>query len=320
MGCGSLEGNQMLGNMLAKKKVPFNLNSQETPGYIYNLIEMANNQSLWKNTIFSTEDDVVPIAGHGGETDIDKFFPKPITTKWKILYGEGMCTAGHSFQTLDPNIKTMGDVKGKRIGLGVRKQSCWGMNAAINLMTGYGITPQNSKIYYLGPNKATEELLSGKVDVIMNGFITNYNQTKFNLSGIATKLDASGRKIYYIPMNPQVYEKINDMYGAFTLSILVPAGTMPKQTHALVTGADRVFNVAHLSFPEELAYELVKAVATIGPGLQTSHAYWTCVTPKDMVNGLSEENTHPGAIKAFKELGLWETRKMFKPTEIEQFK
>jgi uncharacterized protein len=320
MGCGSLEGNQMLGNIIAKKDLPFTLNAQETPGYIYNLRQVAEDKSTWTNTIFSTEDDVVAIATHGGEPDVKSFFPEPVTTKWKILYGEGMCTAGHFFQTLDPNIKTMDDLKGKRIGLGLRTQSCWGMNAAINLLDGYGISEKNSKIFYLGPKKAAEELLNGKVDAIMIGFITNYDQKLYNLSGISHIIEASGRQSYYIAPSLDVYEKINKQFGAFTVPVHIPPKTMPSLNTEFTVGGDRVYNVAHPSFPDELAYEMVKAVATYGPTLQNSHAYWKVVTPLDMLNGLSEENTHPGAIKAFKELGIWDKRTTFAPTEVEVFK
>jgi hypothetical protein len=320
MGCGSLEGNQMMGNVIAKKGLPFILNAQESPGYIYNLREAASNKSLWKNTIFSTEDDVVAVAEHGGAKNVKGFFPTEVTTKWKILYGEGICTAGHFFQTLNPKLKRMEDLKGKRIGLGLRTQSCWGMNAALNLLDGYGINDKNSKIFYLGPKKAAEELLNGKVDAIMIGFITNHDQSVFNLSGISRILEASGRDNYYIVPEQEVYLEINKKYGTFTIPILIPAGTMPGQKVAMLVGGDRVFNVAHPTFSDELAYQLVKAVATIGPSLQSAHAYWRAVAPLDMLNGLSEENTHPGAIKAFKELGLWEKRKQFKPTEVAAFK
>ena len=36
---------------------------------------------------------------------------------------------------------------------------------------------------------------------------------------------------------------------------------------------------------------------------------WAMMTNKMMTDGLTEENTHPGAIRAYKELGIWDTRK-----------
>ena len=37
------------------------------------------------------------------------------------------------------------------------------------------------------------------------------------------------------------------------------------------------------------------------------------LTPEMMLDGLTDENTHPGAIRAFKEIGIWEMRKDFVP-------
>jgi hypothetical protein len=54
---------------------------------------------------------------------------------------------------------------------------------------------------------------------------------------------------------------------------------------------------------------MVKAVASYGPKLRESgQGIWRFWSPDNMVAGLSEENAHPGAIKAFKELGWWENR------------
>jgi hypothetical protein len=32
------------------------------------------------------------------------------------------------------------------------------------------------------------------------------------------------------------------------------------------------------------------------------------LTPDMMIDGLTEENTHPGAIRAYKEIGIWDLR------------
>ncbi|MEW6408723.1 MAG: TAXI family TRAP transporter solute-binding subunit [Nitrospirota bacterium] len=312
MGCGAIEGNILLETVIKRKDLPFHLNSQETPGYNYNLIEMAKSKDLWKHTIFSTEDDVVALAAHADKPEVKPFFKEPIKNRWKILYSEGLCTYGMFFQTLNPEIKSIEQLKGKRIGLGLRGQSCWGMNGYI-LLAKHGITPENTKIYFLGPAKAVDELLAGKIDGMVTGVYISHDQKNYTIPGMQLILDAAGRDIFYLTPDRAVYEKINREFGTVTQIIKIPARTLPKQKIDLYVGADRIYNVAHESFPEELAYQFVKAVATIGPTLKASHTYWTIVTPTEMLNGLSEENTHPGAIRAFKELGLWDLRKKFKP-------
>ena len=58
------------------------------------------------------------------------------------------------------------------------------------------------------------------------------------------------------------------------------------------------------------------AVATYGPQMKDLHGLWRIWSPELMVGGLTEENTHPGAIKAFKELGWWDLRTKTKPVQL----
>ena len=67
--------------------------------------------------------------------------------------------------------------------------------------------------------------------------------------------------------------------------------------------ADRDFKASHVNFPEEVAYRLVKLAAANGQKLMLTMNIWQTWSREMMVAGLSEENTHPGAIRAFKELG-----------------
>ena len=45
------------------------------------------------------------------------------------------------------------------------------------------------------------------------------------------------------------------------------------------------------------------------PEMRKLNKLWAMMTNKMMTDGLTEENTHPGAIRAYKELGIWDTRK-----------
>ena len=88
---------------------------------------------------------------------------------------------------------------------------------------------------------------------------------------------------------------------------------MPHQDQPLGVGFNRGFKAAHASFDEERAYKLVKTVAGLGPKMKELHALWRIWSPELMTCGLSEENTHPGAIRAYKELGWWDKHKECEP-------
>lgn len=312
LGCGIIEEDTILGSFVAKEHPWLVLQPQETPGYIYNIREMAKNPKRWKTTLFGTEDTIIQLGVHGGP-GLQEFLPDPIKIKWKLLFGEAWWTQGMWYVTLDPKLKSIADLKGKRVGLGLRAQSDWGMDARIFLEVGYGITPQNSDLRHLGPVAATEAMLDGKVDAVVMGMGTDPYGKNWHIAAPIRLLEASGRKLYYLGMDKEAVEKVNKKYGTTYMTITVPRGTLPQRGEPLVVGVDRGYTASHPDFPEHLAYEIVKMVAKLAPRMEKIAALWKLSSPELMVNGLTEENAHPGAIRAYKELGWWELRKKFRP-------
>jgi len=318
LGCGIVEGDTILGSFVAKEHPWLVYQTQETPGYIYNVREMAQNKTRWKTTLFGTEDTIIQLGAHGGSPELQEFLPEPIKIKWKLLFGEAWWTQGMWFVTLDPNLKKIADLKGKRIGLGLRAQSDWGMDARLFLEIGYGITSKNADIRHLGPVQASEAMLDGKVDVAVMGMGTDPFGKNWLVAGPMRLLEASGRKLYYIGMDKEAVEKVNAKYGTTYMTITVPGGTLPQRSDPLLVGVDRGYTSAHPEFPEHLAYEVVKTVAKLAPRMGELNALWKVSSPETMVNGLTDENAHPGAIRAYKELGWWELRKKFRAVTYPQ--
>ena len=60
-----------------------------------------------------------------------------------MLYGETWWAQGKFLGTYDCSLKTMSDLKGKRISLGLRGQSDWGVFPRLLLEEVFGITPDN---------------------------------------------------------------------------------------------------------------------------------------------------------------------------------
>lgn len=313
LGCGIVEGDTILGSFVAKEHPWLVYQTQETPGYLYNIREMARNSKRWKTTLFGTEDTIIELAFHGGSAELKEFLPEPIKIKWKLLFGEAWWTQGMWFVTLNPNLKTIADLKGKRVGLGLRTQSDWGMDARLFLEIAYGITPANSDLRHLGPVAASEAMLDGKVDAVVMGAGTDPHGKNWLVAGPMRTLEASGRNLYYIGIDKAAVDKVNAKFGTAYQTITIPPGTLPQRSEPLLVGVDRGYTAAHPEFPEELAYEVVKTVAKLAPRMASVNALWKVSSPEVMVNGLTEENAHPGAIRAYKELGWWELRTKFPP-------
>jgi len=308
MGCGVLEGNTMLGTIMAKNNENLLISAQETPGYIFNIRAMMEKRR-WKNQVFGTEDTIIQLALQTDRPELKEFIPKPSPIKFKLLHGEGYWSAGKFFITLDPTIKTIADMKGKRISLGLRGQSDWGVYPRLILKYGYGIDKTNSDIRTLNPPIITQQLLDGATDVGITSFGSDPDQKFYLISNFLRQLEASGKKIYYIPMDEEIITKINKQFQTTFVVVKTKAGTLPHQTSELVSGANRGYKAVHPNFPEELAYQFVMLVHKHAPEMTKYSKLWQLLTPKMMVDGLTKKNTHPGAIRAYKELGIWDLRK-----------
>ncbi len=307
-GCGVIEGNTIFGNLMARKGETLILAPQETPGYMYNIREMAK-EKHWKKTMSGTEDAIVQLAMQGGSPELKEFLPEPVNIRFKFLHGEALWAQGKFFITNDPNIKTVADMKGKSISLGLRGQSDWGVFSRLILEHGYGITPDNSDIRHLSPPVLTQQLIDGTTDVAVSGYGTDPSQEFHLITGFLRKLEASGRDLYYIPIDQEAIDKVNKKLGTTFITKTVKAGTLPFQENDLLIGFVRSYKIAHPDFPEDVAYRYVKAAYKYAPEMKSLNALWGMLTPEMMVDGLTDENTHPGAIRALKELGIWELRK-----------
>lgn len=311
-GCGPTEGDTILMVQMIKEGSPVTLLPQETPGYMYNIREMLNERN-WKRTVFSTEDVLIQLAMKwGGTPELKEFMPDRIPIKFQLLYGETWWPIGKFFVTFDPNIKSIADLKGKRVSLGLRSQSDWGVYPRLILET-IGITPKDADVRHLTPASLTQQLIDGSTDVAVTVFGMEPNHKEWLIGGPLRQLEASGKPLRYIGVDKATIDRVNKKYDTTFTHAVIPAGTLPKQPAALEVGLVRGYKTVHPSFPDETAYQIVMAVAKMAPKLRDLHVLWKIWSPELMVAGLSDENVHPGAKKAYVELGWWDRAKKFPP-------
>lgn len=313
LGCGAVQTNTVLAARMARDGSDVLPAAQETPGFMYNIRAMAE-EARWKNTVFGTEDIVIQAAFQGGREELKKFVPQSVPIKFQLLYGEGAVAQGKFFVTFDPDINSIGDLKGKRVSIGLPTQSDWGMSAALFLEFGYGINEENTDIRFVTPAVMTQELIDGTTDAALVALVTNGDQTVWWTNDLASKLHASGQTIKYLGVSDEAIDTVNEKFGMTYGRVTVPAGSMPGQTEEFIAGTDRIFAAVHPDFPEDVAYKIVMGVHKHGPALrETGQGFWKFWSEANMISGLTEETAHPGAIKAYKELGLWERTKDFPP-------
>ena len=305
-GCGPIAGDTILMNQMVKEGADVLLLPQETPGYMYNVREMGRNQNKWKHSIFATEDTLIQIAYSGGTPEVEEFLPEPVQIPWKLLYGEAWWGQGKFLVTFDCSLESMADLEGKRISLGLRGQSDWGVFSRLFLEHGYGITPDNSDIRHMTPGQLTQQLIDGATDAAVTPIGAEPSMTNFIIPGPVRQLEATGKKMCYLGVTEDVVSVLNEKFGTTWLYVDLPANTLPHQDEPLGIAFNKGFKAAHESFDETRAYNLVMTVASLGPKMKELHGLWSIWSPDLMTCGLSEDNTHPGAIRAYKELGWWD--------------
>lgn len=316
-GCGLTESETILMNQMLTSGAKVALLPQETPGYMFNVQEMAN-PAKWKKFLFGTEDVIIQLAFKGGSPELKEFLPKPINIPFKLMYGEAWWGQGKFFVTFNCNLKTMADLKGKRVSLGLRGQSDWGVFARLFLEHGgSGVTPQNSDLRHMTPAQLTQQLIDGVTDAAVTPIGTEPGLKEFLIAGPVRQLEAaskaSGKKLCYIGVTKEEVDAVNKKFETTFLHVTLPPNTLPGQDQPLGAGFVRSFKAAHAEFPENTAYEIVKAVANLGPKLKALDPIWRIWSPELMLHGLSEENVHPGAKRAYVELGWWDKVKNYPP-------
>lgn len=304
-GCGPMAGDTILMNQMIRSGSEITLLPQETPGYMYNVREMKN-PSRWETTVFATEDTIIQLAYQGGSDRLKEFLPEPVKIPFKLLYGEAWWGQGKFLATFDCSLDSMADLEGKRVSLGLRGQSDWGVFSRLFLEHLYGITPENTDIRHMTPSQLTQQLIDGATDAAVTPIGAEPNLENFLIPGPVRQLEATGDKICYLGVTEDEVQEMNEKFDATWLHVELPAGTLPYQDEPLGVGFNRGFKAVHPKFSEETAYKIVKNVAELGQKMKELHPLWQIWSPDLMVHGLSEENAHPGAIRAYKELGWWE--------------
>ena len=296
-GAGITEQVVIFERLIAKRHQWMRLVAQESPGFVYNVKEMANNKKRYKTTTFWSSTGALWAA----DTAQKGFFAKPISRdnfRW-IVTRSSNCIW---FTTLDANIKSIKDFSGKRIGLGRRSQTHWALFTTKAIENGMGVT--DAKLEYLGNNAGTSALLDGKVQVAVGIATITTDQSVVFPAGPVRKLAATGRPYFHIPIPKAATEKVNKELNSPFVAHDIAEGKLPGQKGKLECLGDYVFMASHKDFPDEYAYELTKVYLDIdtaaGKYLGGGKLYRRssmCIVPKGI-------EAHPASLKACKDFGV----------------
>ncbi len=190
----------------------------------------------------------------------------------------------------DAGIKTLADLKGKKISVGAPKSGTE-LNAR-TILAAAGLSYKDfSKVEYLPFGESVELMKNRQLDVTLQSAGLGVSA----LRDLATSVD-----ILVVPIPADVIKKTND--PAY-LAASIPANTYRGQTTDVPTAAVQNFLVTYDGVSSETVYGITKALWTGLDQLVAAHSAAKAIDPKHALDGMPIP-LHPGAEKYYKEAGL----------------
>ncbi|MBM3451332.1 MAG: TAXI family TRAP transporter solute-binding subunit [Armatimonadetes bacterium] len=199
------------------------------------------------------------------------------------------------------NINSVADLRGKRVAVGAPKSGTE-VNARQILRAydiGYTITQRTTGLTnlitaeFLSFAEAADQLKDGVIDA---AFITAGHPTAA-VQDIAASRDI---KIVSIPAN--VVERLREPYPYYT-AVTIPANTYRGQTADVPTTAVMAMLVTRQEVPEDLVYQLTKALWENVTALQQAHARGRDIRTETARNGMPV-TMHAGALRYYRERNI----------------
>lgn len=295
-GTGSYVLGTALENIVNKGDYPILISHAETPGQAFNVNKLNADPAARKNTVGTASKGINWLAAQGKK-------PFPAKRTPLLLIGSYTYTATW-LVTTDESIKSVSDLRGKRIAMGRIPQAIWGYEPDALLRCGYSDDFYKSlSIQYVGTGEAATALVNGQVDAATIGGYMDPVSGKFSPAPQTVEVVASGRDLHHLDWT-EAAVKNTAAKDIQLIPFSVPANSVEGQTAPIFIGADTHGLFAHPDFPEEYAYILAKAMIENIDAFAQYHALGALMSREGLIKGWSPEQIHPGALRAYKEAGL----------------
>jgi len=190
----------------------------------------------------------------------------------------------------DSGIKTLADLKGKRLAVGAPKSGTE-INARA-ILRGAGMTYKDlGKVEYLPFGESVELMKNRQIDATL---------ISAGLGVSAIRDLATAVKIVMVSVPPGVITKIND---AAYIAGTIPANTYEGQSAAVPTVAIENFLVSHEGVPADTVYKMTKSLYEHLDQMVAAHAAAKAIKREDGPKNMPVP-LHPGAEKYYREVGL----------------
>ena len=219
---------------------------------------------------------------------------KPFNKKYPLVALFQMYPAPeHILTTKQSGIKTIADLKGKKVSIDVPGSGCSTMAKAILEAAGFDLE-KDLRLANLSQSESVQALKDGIVDACFFNFA---------YPGSAVMDIAATRDLVLVPVDKMFADKVVEKYPYY-LQVTIPKGAYDDVDYDVLCMGDSNVMVANKDMPDDIAYKVVKAIySNVNEGkyaLINIHPIAAQLTPANAVN--SPIALHPGAAKYFKEV------------------
>ena len=193
--------------------------------------------------------------------------------------------------TMDPEIKSVADLKGKSVSIGAPNSGVW-FNA-MDVLTAAGLTEADIKPQYQSFADSADALKDGKIDA---AFIVAGAPT-----AAITEL-CTTNSAYLVPIDGEVADKLmadSPYYTTYT----IPAGTYAGQDEDVVTVTIKATLIVSADASEDDVYNLTKAIFDNTEAIAAEDGKGAELSVENATSGMAAP-FHAGAAKYFAEKGV----------------
>ncbi|MCE1235500.1 MAG: TAXI family TRAP transporter solute-binding subunit [Hyphomicrobiales bacterium] len=189
----------------------------------------------------------------------------------------------------DSGIKTLADLKGKRLSVGAPKSGTE-LNARA-ILAAAGLTYADlGKVEYLPFGESVELMKNRQLDATLQ----SAGLGVASIRDLATSVDIT---VVEVP------KAVIDKAGAPFVAAEIPAGTYSKQDAPVATAAVVNYLVTRADLPDDLVYQMTKAIYENLGELQAAHSAAKAIKLENALVGMPVP-MHPGAAKYLAEKGV----------------
>ena len=193
--------------------------------------------------------------------------------------------------TMDENIKSVADLKGKKVSIGAAGSGVY-FNA-IDILKAVGMTEQDIDPQYQSFADSADALKDGKIDA---AFIVAGAPTP------AIQELCTSSKAYLVPIDGDVSKALMNSSPYYT-EYKIPAGTYTGQETDVTTVTVKATLIVSASASEEDVYNVTKAIFDNISTITSAHAKGAELSIENATSGMTAP-FHKGAAKYFAEKGV----------------